>query len=395
MIVRLTFLAIQVIATLGVVIPLAIHVWLNRYWIKTPYPELESCHDNDLPFLCIVLPVWNEEVIIERKLNNLIEQRYPINRRRFMVVDSASTDGTVEIIKTWMKENEVEVSIIEMVTRLGKSAAVNRAIEELNPEDEIFVMTDAEAILEPGALRRIGRWMRNQNIGAVCGGLDDKSDSTSYRNWYRWFREGESRIDSTPIFEGSIAAYRSSAIGPIRSTSNADDSQLAVRVRESGLRSISDNAICFSEKPITNPKESIARTTRRGQGLSRHFWRHKRHWFRGGDWGKILGLNGLQHTVSPWLIIIGILAGISHALTVILIGWTGSEATLLDRGMLLIDALVIFSLGIGVTGIRVPLCGTILAYLQNNLYLAYGMVLLKAGKSLHQWDSIKSNRIDI
>lgn len=392
MIVRLTFLAIQVSVTLAVVIPLLLHAWMNRRWMERPFPSLESCADADLPFLFIVLPVWNESAVITKKLDDIVAQKYPKNRRRIMVIDSASTDETVNLVRDWEKKNKVGIEIIEMTARLGKSAAVNRAIKEVKSSDDVFVMSDAEAFLEPGALRRIGRWMRDPTIGAVCGTLVESTDDSAYRSWYRWFREGESREDSTPIFEGSIAAYRTSALTSIQAHSNADDSQLAVLVRGQGLRAISDDAIGFREMPITDAKENTARAIRRGQGLSRHFWRNREMWFRNGSWGKIIGLNGYQHTIAPWLIIIGILAGLCHALTVVLIGWIGSEPHILDRVMLLIDALVIFSLAIGVTGLRVPLCGTILSYLQQNLFLAYGMILLKMGRSLHCWNPSQSNR---
>ena len=89
----------------------------------------------------------------------------------------------------------------------------------------------------------------------------------------------------TPIFEGSIASYRVDAVEEIVTTSNADDSQLAVLIRNQGLRAISDESIRFTEAPITDSRESHNRTVRRGQGLSRHFWRHRSQWFEMGAGG--------------------------------------------------------------------------------------------------------------
>ncbi len=392
MIERLFFLAIQSSATFAVVIPLFIHWMLNRRWMKIPSPSPDACKDEDLPFLCIVIPTWNEAKVIESKLDNLIAQRYPSSKRRLLLIDSASTDDTVSIATTWSQRAKQALEIHEMPVRLGKSAAINRVIQELKESDEVFVMTDAEATLEDGALRRIGRWMKDPSIGAVCGALSEQIEDTTYRGWYRWFRTGESRADSTPIFEGSIAAYRVNTLEEIVATSNADDSQLAVLIRNQGLRSISDESIRFSESPITDSKESHNRTVRRGQGLSRHFWRHRSQWFRNGRWGTILGLNGYQHTISPWLVVLGMLAGFAHASTVLLIGWFGGEPMLLDRLMLLIDAVVLASLGIGFTGLRIPFCVSAVAYLRQNICLVQGMVMLQFGHSLHRWDASQTNR---
>jgi len=391
MIERFVFLTVQVGATFAVILPLATHWFLNRKWIRQSAPAPESCKDEDLPHLCIVIPTWNESNLIESKLNDTIAQRYPESKRRLMLIDSASTDETVSIATAWNQSHDCGMQIVQMPARLGKSAAMNRAMQELRDSDDVFVMTDAEATLEEGAFRRIGRWMKDPSIGAVCGCINE-TDSTAYRGWYRWFRAGESRADSTPIFEGSIAAYRVSALHPIQSTANADDSQLAVLVRNEGLRTISDESIRFSEEPLTDMKERHDRTVRRGQGLSRHFWRNRSHWFKSGRWGTILGLNGLQHSVSPWFVLLGILAGIAHATTVLLIGWFGGEPMLLDRIMLLLDAMVLASLGVGLTGLRVPLCASAVAFLTQNLRLVQGMILLRSGHSLHQWDASESNR---
>ena len=392
MIERLAFLIIQVGATLAVLVPLGIHWFLNRNWIRENSPTPDACKDESLPFLCIVIPTWNEANMIESKLNDIVAQRYPETKRRLILIDSASTDDTVSIATTWAEKSGHSLQIIEMPARLGKSAAINRVIQELQKSDDVFVMTDAEAKLEEGALRRIGRWMKDPSIGAVCGCIYD-DNSTTYREWYQWFRAGESRADSTPIFEGSIAAYRKSALQPIQTGANADDSQLAVLVRNQGLRAISDESIRFTEEPITDIREHHNRTVRRGQGLSRHFWRHRSQWFRNGRWGTILGLNGLQHTVSPWFVVIGILSGIAHATTVLLVGWFGEEPMLLDRAMLLLDALVLASLGLGLTRLRIPLCSSAVSFLAQNIRLVQGMVLLRFGRSLHQWDASKSNRL--
>ena len=392
MIERLVFLTVQVGATLVVILPLAIHWMLNRKWMRLPPPSPDACKDEDLPTLCIVIPTWNEGNVIESKLNDTISQRYPEKKRRIMLIDSASTDDTVTIARDWSASNKCDFQIVEMPARLGKSAAMNRAMQELRDDDDVFIMTDAEATLEDGALRRIGRWMKDPSIGAVCGCINE-TDQSTYRGWYRWFRSGESRADSTPIFEGSIAAYRASALHPIEAGANADDSQLAVLVRNEGLRTISDESIRFSEAPITDLKERHDRTVRRGQGLIRHFWRHRSSWFRNGRWGTILGLNGLQHSISPWFVLVGIFAGIAHATTVLLIGWFGGEPMLLDRAMLLLDAVVLASLGVGLTGLRVPLCASAVAFLAQNLRLVQGMILLRFGRSLHQWDASKSNRL--
>ena len=72
MIERLAFLSIQVGATLAVLFPLVIHLLLNRRWMRQNPPAPDACKDEDLPFLCIVIPTWNEANVIESKLDDLV-----------------------------------------------------------------------------------------------------------------------------------------------------------------------------------------------------------------------------------------------------------------------------------------------------------------------------------
>jgi len=112
--------------------------------LGAPLPP--ACADADLPFLCVVVPTWNEAAVIETKLSDLLAQRYPSNRRRFLLIDSASTDDTVALATAWDKAHSAGLEIVTMPARLGKSAAINRVIEELRSTDEVFVMTDAESL---------------------------------------------------------------------------------------------------------------------------------------------------------------------------------------------------------------------------------------------------------
>ena len=114
MIERLAFLTVQVGATLVVTLPLAIHWMLNRKWMHLSSPSPDACKDQDLPFLCIVIPTWNEGNVIESKLNDTISHRYPESKRRILLIDSASTDDTVSLARNWSKSNKCNMEIVEM-----------------------------------------------------------------------------------------------------------------------------------------------------------------------------------------------------------------------------------------------------------------------------------------
>ena len=68
----------------------------------------------------VLLPVWNEEFLIERKLEDLGQQGVEF---KLVIIDSASTDATLSRARQWINENPSkfgDIDIIEMNERKGK-----------------------------------------------------------------------------------------------------------------------------------------------------------------------------------------------------------------------------------------------------------------------------------
>ena len=70
--------------------------WL---WVRArlrPWPVLRSPL---VPYISIVMVVRNEESVLERKLQNLLEMDYPPDLCQIVVVSDGSTDRTEEILR--------------------------------------------------------------------------------------------------------------------------------------------------------------------------------------------------------------------------------------------------------------------------------------------------------
>ena len=78
--------------------PFALHRLSCGLWAK----EQVKCPDKDsmLP-ITILLPVWNEGLIIEKKLANLAKQEIKAD---LLLIDSASTDDTLEVATSWLQD---------------------------------------------------------------------------------------------------------------------------------------------------------------------------------------------------------------------------------------------------------------------------------------------------
>ena len=348
------------------------------------------------PSLTIVLPVWNEEMVIKNKLEDLTIQDYPKDKMEILVIDSDSSDSTMEIFHKWKSDSShgVKVKSIQMPSRLGKSAAINRILVEPLNTDAI-VITDADALLAEGALRRIGRWLSNPNIGAVCGSQQILGDSDSnhfidektYRSFYHDIRIGESTVFSSPIFEGSLAAYRNSLVlgHQIDATYNADDSQLAVLINRLGSRSIMDPELCFFEYLPSTKEAAAIRRLRRANGLVHLFSRNRPSKFStiNRKFSKIMQIEAWIHLVMPFLVLFSFLIMLLHiSISTSLVIMKESLQTT-HALLLLIDSLFLISL---LFGNKLRLSQILRSFFISQWALLVANIEMYRGIDFHIWE---------
>lgn len=363
--------------------PFAIHRWSCGNWAnqKLECPDELSGLD-----ITVLLPVWNEELIIEKKLANLAKQDF---NAHLLLVDSASTDSTLPMAKSWLEDYPDAFEnweIIPMKERKGKTAAVGLALDKLKDFDGIIVMTDADATIMPGSLTRINRWFSNPQVGAVGGTpqrTGDLGQETRHRELYTLLRVGESSYDSTPFLEGSLIAWRSGLVSSsdLYYSANADDAQIATAVRLAGLRSIQDPDLKFTDLMPLKAKEQRRQKTRRAQGLIRLLVRKRKHWFskREGRFAKILRRNAWMHILSPLAIAAGACLAVMR--NIAYLPDTSLMAALSAVEIYCLISWLMTRANKSFFGIKTA--GVIMCGLEN---LLVALAISGRGKSLHMWD---------
>ena len=376
------------------------------YWIKMktlsqqpmkipPVPEI-------WPSLTIVLPVRNEEIVLKKKLENLENQEYPIDKIELIVIDSNSHDSTLEILEEWesSRKSKFTLSTIIMDEYLGKSAAINRILEETF-ESDAMVITDADALLAPDSLKRIGRWLSDEKIGAVCGSqkiietelTEHLLNEKSYRSFYHDLRIGESSQSSTPIFEGSLAAYRNCLLEgkQIDSTYNADDSQLAILIHSAGGRSIMDPELQFFESIPSSTKSAKRRRIRRASGLVHLFKRNRTKEFD-PKFSSVFRNESWAHLFMPLFVFFSVVSMLCHIFysTHLLI----SEVNFDNYHILLLlfDSLIFFCL---LFRNQIKLGRILISFLNAQYALLLAHTQMYLGKDYRYWNQDTESRISI
>lgn len=102
--------------------------------------------DSQLPFVSIIVPVYNDPKRIGPCIEALLRQKWPEDRREIIIVDNNSTDGTRDVIARY------PVRLLVEKDRQSSYAARNLGLREAR--GEIIAFTDSDA-------RAHANWLRN------------------------------------------------------------------------------------------------------------------------------------------------------------------------------------------------------------------------------------------
>ncbi|HHI30540.1 glycosyl transferase family 2 [Methanosarcinales archaeon ex4572_44] len=259
----------------------------------------------------IVIPTFNEESIVAGKLDNIFELDYPLELIEVIFVDS-STDSTRQIIGGY-QEKFSNIRVIEEGERRGLAVALNEGYAAAR--GDVVVKTDCDSLLDKGALSHAVANFADPSIGAVSGRqvvLNESLVEEGYRSLQSRVQLLESYLDSTVIFHGPFSAFRKDLIVPIDADSLADDSELAVKIRRQGYRSIIDPSVRFFEASQSRFFKRRVQKDRRGTGLIRLLLRERDILFNSeyGRFGQIVfPMNYFMMIVSPILFIMILVLG--------------------------------------------------------------------------------------
>jgi len=225
--------------------------------------KIHIASDSFLPTVTLMIMTYNEAKTIDAKLRNSMSINYPQGRFEIMVIDSASTDGTQDIVRKFKS-----ISFLEQDTRKGKASAINFGIG--HAKGEIIIITDANAMFERESVLRLVKHFADKSTGGVSGRFDayiSNSTSMSRGGSFYWkledyMRKWEGNIDSPVTMVGPISAFRKDILDHIDENNLAEDFDLAVSVRKKGYGIIYEPLAVSSEPAPSNVKDVFTQKKR-------------------------------------------------------------------------------------------------------------------------------------
>ncbi len=131
-------------------------------------PKLDLSNPNEVPFVTIQLPVYNEMYVMERLLDNIAEIEYPKDKLEIQVLDD-STDESVQATASQIQELKakgIDIQHIRRKDRTGfKAGALKEGLEVA--KGEFIAIFDADFLPKKDWLQRTIPFFKDSKIGVV------------------------------------------------------------------------------------------------------------------------------------------------------------------------------------------------------------------------------------
>lgn len=260
------------------------------------------------PVVHVLVSLYNEERVIERKLESLLAQDYP-GQIQIWIGSDCSSDRTNEIVGQYASEH-AHIHFFPFEQRQGKPGVINQLAEKIkglhSTEDSLFLITDANVFLTPKVIRFLARHFKDPEIGLVDAhmvhtGMREKGISKAedqYISMEVWIKYWEGILWGAMIGPfGGCYMLRSSYYQKVPGNYLVDDFYIAMKVFEQGGKAINDlEAICH-EAVSHDISVEYRRKRRISAGNFQNLMTFKSMW-----WPPIKALNFafFSHKVLRW-----------------------------------------------------------------------------------------------
>ncbi len=201
-------------------------LFISYFRYKDPYSDVQNVviPESNLPLVSIVVPVKNEEDIIESCVLSCIHQTY--KNKEIIVINDGSTDNTPNILdRIKQKYDKANFRIIHLEKSVGKKKAIEVVSKIAKGEIYAFMDSDCEMNLDAtekavkifyadpqlGALTGHGR-VKNNHSGGPFDHLLEKMQDVYADGSCRAQKGMESSFSSVTCCAGSLSFYRRDAI---------------------------------------------------------------------------------------------------------------------------------------------------------------------------------------
>ncbi len=210
------------------------------------------------PSLSVLIAAYNEEKVIEKTLQSVLNTTYS-GSISVWVVDDGSADKTARVVEVFSR-NDRRVHLIRQ-TNQGKALALRNGLASIT--DDIVVMLDADTRFHPETLMRLVQPLQDKNVAAVSGHAKvgnlrkfiTRCQALEYICGFNLDRRAYHHLNCITVVPGAVSAVRKHAVlqvGGISTDTLAEDTDLTLSLHREGFRiAYVPDALAFTEAPET------------------------------------------------------------------------------------------------------------------------------------------------
>ena len=296
------------------------HYWftLNRLFgfQRHPYVDIDTA---DWPYVSVLIPAHNEELVIGQLLGALLKVNYPADRLVVIPINDRSQDRTAEIIDDYARRFPDRIKPFHRKEgKPGKAAALQDAMRFV--KSEIFLVFDADYIPGRGLIKQLVAPFFDPGVGAVMGRVVPWNVGRNCltrlldlerAGGYQVDQQARMNMRLVPLYGGTVGGLRVSALNAIGGwdvDTLTEDTDVTFRLVLAGWEVVYENRFeCYEEVPEQWPSRvrQIQRWARgHNQALVRHSFpllrKHNASWAQRVDGLFLLGV-----FVMPLVILLG------------------------------------------------------------------------------------------
>ena len=247
---------------------------LLKRMVKGKPKQIELPEDSQLPDVAFMVCAYNEQDVVEMKMQNIHELDYPKEKLHVIWVTDGSSDNTNEYLKAYP-----EVEVIYSPERRGKTAALNHGLSMVT--SDITVMTDANTMVNREAIREIVRCMQDPKVACVAGekrvmsrheGEIAAEGEGLYWKYESALKRLDSELYSAMGAAGELNAIRTHLYEKMSETALLDDFVMSMRMVEQGYKIAYTSEAYAMEYGSANLEEESKRKRRIAAGGLQSSW---------------------------------------------------------------------------------------------------------------------------
>jgi len=340
----------------------------------------KSSNPQSLPNVTVLIPTYNESAVISRKLQNIAELEYPLEKIDVILVDDCSTDNTSEIAEKMLRNLGLQGRVVKNPERMGVNVSYNKGVPSAN--SDFILRTDADITIAPDALEKAVRIISNvAEIGGVAGMTPPVTDQEtaatkverSYKTLFDKMGIAESALHSAFLVYGGFALLRKSCFSPIPIDRGSTDGNILLSVVKKGFRYICVPC-AFSYETISHRfTEQVRQKVRRASRLIQSVLINRDVMFKKElqEFGMVIfPLRLAMLTICPVLVLVGLISAFFLVLSF-------SEVL-----CALSTFAFCFFLYLG-TKLNMGVLNSVTSFFIHQFYLLFGLFFL--GKSMRTW----------